>query len=249
MALIAVIGEACTTTSLALAAAWPDHRAVVAEFDTSGGDIAAWLDLPADPGMATVVASTPHGSLPTVQPHLRPGPGECRVLTSPTRAAEAAAVVREAAVRVAPLLAVLDDFVAFADCGHQHPGDLSSVVGRAQLVLVTIRQASAPWRATAARLDRTSELVDALDRQGRAVSVAVVGDRPYEPAEVAAYLGGRQLLAIAEDPAAASMLKGGAVISRRFERSRLHRSALGAATQLSEILAAAATPARQWGAA
>ena len=39
MTIVAVVGDACTTTTVALASAWPaSHEAMIVEADPSGGD-------------------------------------------------------------------------------------------------------------------------------------------------------------------------------------------------------------------
>ena len=43
MAIVAVVGDTCTTTTVALASAWPlSSEALIVEADPSGGDLAAW---------------------------------------------------------------------------------------------------------------------------------------------------------------------------------------------------------------
>ena len=50
MTLLAVCGDAATTTAFALASTWPTPDVLLVEADASGGDLAAWLDIPEQPG-------------------------------------------------------------------------------------------------------------------------------------------------------------------------------------------------------
>src|SRR3954447_7315288 len=106
MTLLAVCGEASTTTAYALAVGWPTREVLRMEADPSGGDIAAWLDVPEQPGVATAVTSAPSGEWPVVQAQCQRH-GELDVLVMPIRAGEAAVAAREAANRLAPTLSAL----------------------------------------------------------------------------------------------------------------------------------------------
>lgn len=46
-----------TTAVLALAAAWPADRCMVVELDLDGGDVAAWYDVAAQPGLRSYAAA------------------------------------------------------------------------------------------------------------------------------------------------------------------------------------------------
>ncbi len=55
---IAVVGDATTTTAVAIAVGWPAaDEVIVLEADPSGGSLAAWLDTPSQPSLATIVAN------------------------------------------------------------------------------------------------------------------------------------------------------------------------------------------------
>ena len=50
MTVIGVVGDAATTTSVALAVGWPgDDDVLVIEADPNGGSLAGWLDTPVTP--------------------------------------------------------------------------------------------------------------------------------------------------------------------------------------------------------
>ena len=63
-----MVGDGCTTTSVGMAAAWPqDDPCMIAEFDPAGGCLTAWLDVPRSPGLADVAASSTPGSWETIK--------------------------------------------------------------------------------------------------------------------------------------------------------------------------------------
>ena len=238
MSLIAIVGNATTTTTLALAEGWPSAAQVlVAELDPSGGDLAAWLDLPQSPGLASAVTATPAGAWPTITGHVQQTPSGVAVLVAPLRAVEATAAVREAAARLLPTLSALDTPTVLADCGSQVPSQMSSVVTQAGLVVVTVRQPRTSDRAAAAVLDRTAELIDHLVARHLDTVAVVVGDAPYAADEIEAFLGGAErlvpTLALPDDPAGAAALAGRPMSRRLALRSPLRRAAAGVAAELA----------------
>ena len=89
MTIVAVIGDACTTTTVALASAWPaSHEAMIVEADPSGGDLAAWFDLPIVPSLSTVVTSTFDTSWPDIDRHTRVAESGLRLISAPASAAK-----------------------------------------------------------------------------------------------------------------------------------------------------------------
>ena len=241
MTLIAVCGDASTTTSFALAAMWPDDGVVLFEADPSGGDLAAWLDVPEVPGVGSAVAVAPSGSWPVIETQLQTVRG-IRVLVAPIRASEASVAVREAAARLVPTMAALGMVTVVADCGRVVPGCVPSTVLDAGLIVVTVRQPSGSPRAAAARLDRVTELVDILCVADCEVVVVVVGEVPYTAAEIGFLLNGSTgrvpVLVLANDPAGASLAGGRDRPGRGFQRTALGRSAATAAHELGVRIAA-----------
>lgn len=240
MTLLAVCGDASTTTAYALAALWPSPDVLLVEVDPSGGDLAAWLDLPEQPGVATAVTMAPTGSWPVIEAQVqRQGP--LPVLVMPILAAEAAIAAREAAARLVPTLSALAGVTAIADCGRCAPSALSPVVTQAAIVAVTIRQPSMSPRAAAAHLDRVRELVTALDARALPTVAVLIGEEPYRGSEIADFLGGPDggvpVLVLADDPVGAAMVAGREKIGRGFQRSHLARSAATAASELAVRLA------------
>jgi hypothetical protein len=236
MTLLAVCGDASTTTAFALASMWPTPDVVLVEADPSGGDLAAWLDIAEQPGVATAVTMAPTGSWPVIEAQIQRH-GALSVLAMPVRAGEAAVAAREAGVRLLPTLSALAGLTAIADCGFCHPSQFSPGVTQAALVVVTIRQPSTSPRAAAAHLDRVGELVDALNARALPVVAVVIGEEPYRATEISDFLGGPAgrvpVLVIADDPVAAAAVAGRERVGRGFTRSRLAKTAGTAASELA----------------
>lgn len=244
MSLVAVVGDASTTTALALALCWPSGvEVLLAELDPSGGDLAGWLDVTEQPGVASAVAAAPTGSWPVVAEQVQTTPAGLRVLVAPLRAGEAMVAIREAATRLVPTLSALDAPVVVADCGRQHPNALSPVVTQAGLVVVGVRQPRTSARAAAVHLDRIGELIDALAARSIPTVAAVVGEEPYTATEIAGFLGGDTTplttVVLADDPTGAAMLAGRERLGRRAAKCRLLRSAAIAAAEVAVRLQAA----------
>ena len=250
MTLLAVCGDASTTTAFALARSWPADGVLLVEADPTGGDLAAWFDRPERPGVATAVTQASAGSWPQIASQLQPADG-VDTLLMPIRSGEAEVAGREAGVRLAPTLAALDSVIAIADCGSVNPNVTPTMVSQAALVALTIRQPTTSARAAAAHLDRVSEVFDALRARGVATVVVVVGETPYRASEIAEFLSGTasadddvapvNVITLADDPFAAAAIAGRHRSRYRFERSALGRSARAAAAELQVRLVAAAS--------
>ena len=236
MTLLAVCGDAATTTAFALASMWPTPDVLLVEADGSGGDLAAWLDIPQQPGVATAVTMAPTGSWPAIEAQVQ-RLGSLSVLPLPLRAGEASIATREAAVRLLPTLSALAGLTAIADCGFCHPSALSPAVTQAALVVVTIRQPSTSPRAAAAHLDRVGELVDALASRALPTVALIIGEEPYRASEISDFLGGTSgqlpVLVLAEDAMGAAAAAGRERVGRGFPRSHLAKTASAAASELS----------------
>lgn len=230
MSVIAVMGEGSTTTTLALAAAWPGGREVVAmELDPSGGDLAAWLDVPQHPGLSSLVASAQAHAWPQIAAHVQsPQPG-FGVLVAPVRATEAAVVVREAASRVVPTLAALEEVAVLVDCGRVVPQAIPPAAFQSAVVALVVRQRPMSGPASVARLDRCAEIADVLTAAGVPLIVCVSGPFPYGQGEIAAFISGAaepvETVELPEDPHGAAVLAGRPSGRRSAGRSRLVRAA------------------------
>lgn len=259
---IAMLGDATTTTSLALASSWGSDDAVVVEMDPSGGSLAAWLDVPVAPSLSSVVAAIHRaeaaggtGREQIVDSMVRRAPGGLRYLPCPFTTREATRAVAEAMELVVPTLtrgpAVGPGDTALLDLGRCLPDALPGPVLRCDEVIAVHRQEPSSARAAAVRLERFAEVLDSLAGRRAATQlrppiVLIVGDRPFDPAEIVAHVGADlllELITLPEDPMAAAVLAGRSGVSeRRLRRQPLLREARAAAARLDTLLGAATDP-------
>ncbi|MGH9191111.1 MAG: chromosome partitioning protein [Acidimicrobiales bacterium] len=229
-----------TTTVTALAATWPrDRDLVVAELDPAGGDLGVRFDLATEPGLVTLAAagrreldrSTFVGHtqrLPFADRSGADGDSEGavrRVLVGPVAADQAGAAL--AALR-GGLPGVLSSLSAdvLVDCGRLDPSSaVHDVVTEADLLVVVTRPVVAEVHHLAARLSAL---------RPKALSLLLVGDRPYSVAEVADAVGASPLGTLPfDDRAAAALTVGHTNGARILRRSRLLRDARALAEGLA----------------
>jgi hypothetical protein len=233
-----------TTTVTALMATWPrDRDLVVAELDPAGGDLGVRFDLATEPGLVTLAAagrreldrSTFVGHTQPLPLAGRPGAdgdadGDAhravrRVLVGPVAADQAGAAL--AALR-GVLPGVLSSLGAdvLVDCGRLDPGSAAhDVVTEADLVVVVARPVVAEVHHLAARLSGL---------RPKALSLLLIGDRPYSVAEVADAVGANPLGTLpVDDRAAAALTVGRSDGARILRRSRLLRDARAVAEGLA----------------
>ena len=241
MTLVAVVGDCATTTTVALAAAWPaDDDVVVLEVDPRGGSLGAWLDLPASPTLSTAVTLAPDGDWSVIEPLVRTAPAGLRVLPAPTRAVEAARAVAEASVSLLPHIAARVDLIAIADAGHVPSAEaLPVAVTCARTVVVGHRQTPHSARAEAVRLQRRVDLVARLADAGAEVVVAVIGVRPFTPHDVIEFVADGVDVSwtpIPDDALTAAVIAGRVGVSaRRLARLPLSRGAARLAAMVHKV--------------
>jgi len=243
MTIIAVIGDCTTTICVALAACWPaDDEVLVLEADPAGGSLAAWLDTPSSPSLTTVVANTGTGevsaTVATVSSMAQRSASGVRFLAAPLRGMPARRAIDEATTTVIPSLAETDAVTVLADLGRPHPGAIPRAFESATLTVVVHRQRPASAAAEAARLERLVEFVEQL---GRPIILAVLGNDPFDPAEIVHHVATSSpgtiadWIRFADDPLAATVLSGRTGVSaKRLRRLPLMRSAAVAAQLLQE---------------
>jgi hypothetical protein len=248
VSIVAVVGPTSSTTALALASTWPSRPGgqdpVLLEADPCGGVYAAWLDVPAMPGLASAVAAP--GTADLLE-HSQRARGGLTVVVSPMRSLEAMRTVHEAR-RLLPSL-TRDGRPVVADCGaYGHLPAASPVLDDARMVVVCVRQRAGSPSAVAADLERAAECCDALAARATPTVLAIVGDRPFDAAEVAAFVAGRgdvvPCCEIADDPWSASILAGRLGSARRLRRGPLMASAARAAVVVAGQLADASEGVR-----
>jgi MinD-like ATPase involved in chromosome partitioning or flagellar assembly len=243
MAIVTVAGDACTTTAVALAAAWPlSSDSFLIEADPEGGDLAAWLDLPATPSLSTVVTRVLDGSWPEIERHTRLAASGLRVLPAPARAVEAQQAVTESARSLVPALAAMRNPVAIVDAGraptspHAHP-----FIAAAAVIVLVHRQATQSPPAAAVRLQRLADQLEALAGGSASVVLAVVGGQPFDLPEIERFVaesaGATAVVALPVDALAAATLGGRTGVSaRRLARLPLTRAAAQLAGVVHQVL-------------
>ena len=231
MPIVAVTGDACTTTTVALAASWPaTDDVVLIEADPAGGDLAAWFDMPVSPSLSTVVTRVLDGAWPEIERHTRLADNGVRILPCPARAGESAQAIGEAARSLVPALAAMRTPVAVVDAGRPAAAASSHpFVVAAAVTVVVHRQAPQSARAAAVRLQRLADLLEQFTTSPSALVVAVVGARPFGIADVESFLDGAvgptTVVGLPEDDLAAGVLGGRTGVSaRRLARLPLMRA-------------------------
>ena len=141
---------------------------VLAECDPAGGDVAAWAQLPVEPGWSTAISGADRNWSAIVD-HTQELPSGLRVMTAPARPSQARAAVIEASSGFSALFRTMPEAVMIADCGRVEL-DAPPWARAAQLTLLLLRQATVSAQATVARVDRTIEALEVL--RGRAAKSA-----------------------------------------------------------------------------
>lgn len=237
MAIVAVTGDSCTTTTVALAAAWPiTDDVVVIEADPSGGDLAAWFDMPITPSLSTVVTRVLDGSWPEIDALTRLSASGVRLVPAPAHAAEVRQAVSESGRTLVTALAALRSPVSIVDVGSTPATSTANpFLAAATVTVVVHRQSLQSSRAAAVRLQRLADRLDGLTDVSTSLVVAIVGARPFDLGEIETFLsdaiGTTPVVALPVDQLAAAVLGGRTgVSSRRLGRLPLMRAAGGLAS-------------------
>lgn len=246
MAIVACTGDLTTTTAVALATGWPmSDDTLLVEADVSGGDLAAWFDLPPSPSLSTIVTRVLDGAWPDIEQHTRLAANGLRVVPAPARAVEAAQAVGESTRSLVPTLAALRTPTTIVDVGRlpavpsSHP-----FVGAAAAVVLVHRQAPQSARAAAVRIQRLADQLTNLSASAAPVVIAVVGSRPFDLVEIERFLddtaGTAAIVELPDDPLAAAVFAGRTGVSaRRLARLPLVRAARDLADAVERALAPA----------
>jgi MinD-like ATPase involved in chromosome partitioning or flagellar assembly len=209
----------CTTTALAIAAAWPSARGapLLVEADPDGGVLAARAGLGIRPGLIELcgrsrVALTDDD----VWSFAQELPGALPVLVGHPAAEQCHAALRAAGPRLADYLAAMPERDAVVDVGRLRPGTpAAAIISRADTLVVVVRPTVEEIGAVAHRVGALIELGAVL---------VVVGDRPYSAREVAAAVDVPVVGVIADDGRGAHALMT-ATGGRGLARTPLLRSA------------------------
>jgi len=255
MALVAVAADkgspGVTTAALSLAAVWP-RRALLAELDPSGGDIALRLrgprGVPLSPetGLLSLAVGVRRGAAPQqVFEHVQRLDGGLEVVLG-LAAGEQATGLTGLWSPISMLLGRVPGADVIADCGRLYSGSpATDVVVHASAVVLVTRPAV---DAVAHLRARAAVLVSELNSRSPVVPpvfvVVVTGPRDNRSAqEIQLVLRQAQVQAtvigrIALDPRGAGMLAGEWV--GRLDKSLLIRSAREVAAKLAQATAARA---------
>ena len=244
MSIVAVAGDVATTTCVALASAWPlSHDTIVVEADPSGGDLAAWFDMPVTPSLSTVVTRVLDGAWPEIERHTRLADSGLRLIPAPARAREAAQAVGESARSLVTTLAALRSPTVIADVGAVQPSPASHpFVGAAAVTVVVHRQAPQSSQAAAVRLQRLADQLESFASVPTSVVVAVVGAAPFDLGQIETFLadsvGSVPFVGLPVDDLAAAVFGGRSGVSaRRLARLPLLRAARDLAAVVEGALA------------
>ena len=226
-----------TTTVAALAASWPAERGLlVAEVDPAGGDLVVRLDLATEPGLVSLAAAGRReldADRLIEHTQLLPAPGDApdavrRALVAPVSADQASASL--SALR-GGLARVLDQvgLDVIVDCGRLDPSSPAfDLANRGALLVMVARPVVAEVHHLSSRLAGLGS---------RAVSLLMVGDRPYSVSEVGAAVGASPLGTLPVDVRAAGVLtEGHPNAARLLRRAPLLRDARALAEGLCEWL-------------
>ena len=230
MALVALVGDCTTTTAVALAAAWPvSDDVLLLEADPRGGSLAGWFDQPLNPSLSTLVAAT-HGLSGEVQIDtlIRSTATGIAFIPAPFRMREATRALTEARRNLFPLLLGQPSRVTIADLGEPIAGsDVVARIGTPDVTVICHRQDHSSPSAAAVRLERLREQVESTTTKACEVVVAVIGNEPFDCAQIAAHIDpDLTWVDLAVDPLAAAVHAGRQGVSaRRLARLPLSRSA------------------------
>jgi len=217
-----------TTTVLALARAWTDGGALIAELDAAGGSLALRHDLRPEPGLTTLAAAARRGlSASSISQHCQRLSDGTPVLLGPVGSEQASSALDVLGIRLVAQLDALEELDVLADLGRldarRSPGALLAAVDHLVLVLRPSLEGVAQARAC----------IEELGIAPQRLAVVCIGDRPYRASEAAAALGAPLVGVLPDDPRAA--LRLGA--PGRDRRSTLVRPALEVAGRLQRAIA------------
>ena len=225
-----------TTLAVLLAWCWPDRERsrIVMEADPDGGVLAARghdsSGLTHEPGLLSLAAARDGSAEARLRQHAQALGDGVELVAGPPGPAQAEACLRAlgeaaaGAIQRAPVNVVVD-------CGRLHPSSPALPWARvAERTLLVVRP----------RLDEVVALRPVAERLtgvGVDLGLVCVGDRPFDPVEVAEQAGLPLLAVLPDDPAAAATVTRRGLADRRLRRAGLVR----AVERLAADLAAAAT--------
>jgi hypothetical protein len=223
---------AATTAMLAVAAAWPPGRRVVAvEVDPAGGDIAVRFGLATEPGLVSLAAARRPSSPDALTDHVQLLPGGLPVVLAPASADQVQAALRALGERLADVTAGDEGLDVLLDCGRLGLSSPAGDLARRSGVTVFVARPTA---------EEVAHLRGQLSGwNGGEVGLVLVGDEPYGPVEVSEFLGVEVYGVLARDPLGAAALAGRPIARRSLARTPLMTSAIVVAQRLATFAALA----------
>ncbi len=223
-----------TTLACLVGATWPaGRRAIVAECDSDGSDLASRFSLSTKTGWQSLALATRRGdACRSIEDHLQSLPGGLEVLvgcqgggsdgTGRGGGQEAACTLRE--------VAQSERTDVIVDLGRLHLGSPETQMWLGNSATVCLM-----FRSDAASIGHARDQAGTLTKLcGGRLLLAVVGNGPYSMPEIEGFLGVSDVIVIADDPGAAAVLTAGRGTERRLARSGLVKSARRLAHTLAD---------------
>jgi hypothetical protein len=214
-----------TTLACLVGATWPaGRRAIVAECDSHGGDLASRFNLSTKTGWQSLAIAARRGDAGrSIEDHLQNLPGGLEVLVG-NQGGNADGVGRHAGQEAANTvreLAQCEHTDVIVDLGRLHFGSPETQMWLGLSATVCIL-----FRSDAASIGHARDRARALrELCGGRLLLVVVGNGPYSVPEIERFVGTTDIIEIADDPSAAAVLTAGHGTERRLARSALVKSA------------------------
>jgi hypothetical protein len=219
-----------STVALSVAGVWPSAEGgakVLMEVDPAGGVLGLRLGLGEDPGLVSLAAAARHGlERMALWDHAQELPGGLAVVPGPASSSVAAQVLASTGGRLGEWLAGLGDVDVIADAGRL--SGVSAAMGfvaSSDLAVVVACPVVDQLHAGAAQ-------ASALVARGVRVGWCLVGDGPYQPAEVEDAYGIDVWGVVPSDARGSGLLFSGAP-AKKLSRTALVRSTASLAAHLS----------------
>lgn len=210
-----------TTTTLALTAALAasgPRPAVLIEADSAGGDLAALVGLPIDPGLVSLAASSRHEAThPEPFSHAQPLPGGGHVLIGSTDPIEATSNLTTLGRRLLDVLRHEDANVVIDGGRFATESPVTPLLRSVDLTLLCLTASVSSVEGIKVRAAAARQAAE--DR----LALVLVGPERYPPADIAAATGVAVLGTLPRDPKGAAALIGAS--ATRVDRCALVRNA------------------------